>query len=368
MRAVDDSFNVGAPSSVTFTVGPAVCPCSIFPADVPPAVDGNDGQAIEVGVKVRSDQTGTLSGVRLYKATGDTITLTGHVYSSTGILLASTAPTSVAGSGWQVLPLTTPLGLSADTTYVVTYFSPSGDYAYTVGGLSTEVANPPLRALADGAQGADGVYRYGGGFPTNGSGGVELLGRRGVHARSDRRHHRARPIVGHTPAASATAVATSSPVTVTFSEAMDPTSISGATITLSDRQSVPVPATVSYDAATRTATLTPDLGPRLPRPTSPPPCWAAPAGVKDVAGNPLATDAHLDASARSACRPTWARAVPIVVITNSADPFSRYYAEILRAEGLNEFSLVDVGSLDRRVARPPTTRPSSAGCRSRRPR
>ena len=36
--------------------------------------------------------------------------------------------------------------------------------------MATEVANPPLRALADGTEGPNGVYRYGGGFPTNGSG------------------------------------------------------------------------------------------------------------------------------------------------------------------------------------------------------
>ncbi len=343
VRAVDDSFNVGATSSVTFTVGPAVCPCSIFPADVPAAANGNDGQAVEVGVKVRSDQTGTLTGVRLYKASGDTITLTGHVYSSNGILLASTDPTSVAGSGWQVLPLTTPLGLSADTTYVISYFSPSGNYAYTLGGLSTEIANPPISALADGAQGADGVYRYGGGFPSNGSGAsnywVDVAFTPGPIVDTI-----APAVVGHTPAAAATAVATSSPVTVTFSEAMDPTSISATTITLSDRQSIPVPATVSYDAATRTATLAPTsaVGAQADFTAT---VLGGAAGVKDAAGNPLATD--LTWSFRTiGLPPDVGPGGPIVVITNSADPFSRYYAEILRAEGLNEFSLVDVGSLD----------------------
>jgi hypothetical protein len=40
-----------------------------------------------------------------------------------------------------------------------------------------------------------------------------------------------------------------------------------------------------------------------------------------------------------------AGAAPIVVFTNPGDPFSRYYAEILQAEGLNEFDLVDVADL-----------------------
>jgi hypothetical protein len=38
---------------------------------------------------------------------------------------------------------------------------------------------------------------------------------------------------------------------------------------------------------------------------------------------------------------------PILVIADSADPFGRYYAEILRAEGLNEFTVADEHALTR---------------------
>ena len=36
---------------------------------------------------------------------------------------------------------------------------------------------------------------------------------------------------------------------------------------------------------------------------------------------------------------------PVLVVTSGADPFGEYYAEILRAEGLNEFSTADIGSV-----------------------
>ena len=36
---------------------------------------------------------------------------------------------------------------------------------------------------------------------------------------------------------------------------------------------------------------------------------------------------------------------PILVLTNAANPFSQYYAEILLAEGLNEFELKDISSV-----------------------
>ena len=37
---------------------------------------------------------------------------------------------------------------------------------------------------------------------------------------------------------------------------------------------------------------------------------------------------------------------PILVVTNPSDPFGTYYAEILRAEGLNEFTVADLSALN----------------------
>src|SRR4051812_8588676 len=42
---------------------------------------------------------------------------------------------------------------------------------------------------------------------------------------------------------------------------------------------------------------------------------------------------------------------PIVVIADSADPFGRYNAELLRAEGLNEFTVADRHALTRSALR-----------------
>ena len=35
---------------------------------------------------------------------------------------------------------------------------------------------------------------------------------------------------------------------------------------------------------------------------------------------------------------------PIAVVTSATNPYSKYLAEILRTEGLNEFATIDVGS------------------------
>jgi hypothetical protein len=59
------------------------------------------------------------------------------------------------------------------------------------------------------------------------------------------------------PTAGATGVLRNAAVTATFSRAMDATTISGATVTLTAPGNVPVPATVSFNAGTNVVTLTP---------------------------------------------------------------------------------------------------------------
>ena len=92
------------------------------------------------------------------------------------------------------------------------------------------------------------------------------------------------------PLSGATSVAPNASVTVTFSELMTATTITAGTFELRDPSGNQVAATVSYDAATQTATLDP-VSPlddssgfytALVR--------SGPTGVKDLAGNPLATD------------------------------------------------------------------------------
>ena len=93
-----------------------------------------------------------------------------------------------------------------------------------------------------------------------------------------------------TPASGATGVATSVAPTATFSEAIDPTTISGTTFSLvKTGTTTALAATVTYDAPTKTATLTPSAA--LTASTG----YTATVkggtgGVKDVAGNLLAAN------------------------------------------------------------------------------
>ena len=95
-------------------------------------------------------------------------------------------------------------------------------------------------------------------------------------------------VTGVAPAADATGVAVSENVTATFSEAMDANTLTGATFTLTRQDAASaVDAAVSYDAATRKATLNPqsDLDADAAYTAT---VRGGTSGARDAAGNPLA--------------------------------------------------------------------------------
>ena len=169
--AIDDSGNIETPSAgVTVTVNPPSCPCSIWSNTTTPAVASqNDSNPVELGVRFRSDLSGSITAIRFYKGPANTGTHTGHLWTNTGTLLASVTFAGETASGWQQATLSTPVAIAANTTYVVSYYAPAGGWAVNLSYFATSSFNsPPLHALADGLDGPNGVYRYGAsGFPTN---------------------------------------------------------------------------------------------------------------------------------------------------------------------------------------------------------
>ena len=71
-------------------------------------------------------------------------------------------------------------------------------------------------------------------------------------------------------------------------------------------------------------------------------------GVADVAGNPLAADYSwvFSTGAPPPPPPDEGPGGPILVVGSTGNPFSRYYAEILRAEGLNAFEVKDLTAVN----------------------
>ncbi|HCL83519.1 MAG TPA: hypothetical protein DIC22_06055, partial [Chitinophagaceae bacterium] len=151
---------------------------TIFTIQTPKGTTGTDAP-VELGVKFRSAVPGYITGIRFYKTAGYTGIHTGELFlptsTTTGTLLNSADFTGETASGWQTVTFSAPVPILANTTYVAAYYNATGIYvsdnSATAGGtsLATAITNNNLTALADGTDGANGVYTYSGGksaFPS----------------------------------------------------------------------------------------------------------------------------------------------------------------------------------------------------------
>ena len=96
---------------------------------VPAVPSQNDPNAVEVGTKFSADVDGQITGFKFYKGTPNTGLHTGHLWTSAGGLLATANFTNETASGWQEVTLVTPVPVTANTTYIVSYHAPNGFYA-----------------------------------------------------------------------------------------------------------------------------------------------------------------------------------------------------------------------------------------------
>ena len=144
------------------------CPCTIWTSSTTPAGADPDSSAVEVGVKFRTDLLGVITGFRFYKFANNTGTHVGHLWTSTGALLATATFTARPRPRWQQVNLASPIAINLNTTYVASYFAPVGRYAVNSARIATAgVDRAPPHALQNGVDGGDGVYGYGpsGTFP-----------------------------------------------------------------------------------------------------------------------------------------------------------------------------------------------------------
>ena len=275
----------------SFTTSGPSCPCSIWDSSVSPAtVASPDPNSVELGVRFRSDLAGYATGVRFYKGPGNVGTHIGDLWTNSGTLLARVTFTNETASGWQTASFDQPVPIQANTTYVVSYLAPSGNYALDQSYFALLGAdNPPLHALADGVGGANGVYGYSAtpAFPTNTSQSsnywVDV-----VFSASVAPDTTPPTVTSTSPAAGSSSAPVNSAAQATFSEGIDPATVTGSTFTLRNAQSQTVPASVSYDASSRTATLTPSSALAYGA-TYTATVTGGASGVKDLAGNALAT-------------------------------------------------------------------------------
>ena len=136
---------------------------------IPGTVDSGDGTAVNVGVRFQANEAGTISGIRFYKASTNTGTHVGTLYTDTGTQLAQATFSGETSSGWQQVNFT-PVSINANTTYVAAYHTTMGHYSDNNSYFTSAYVNSPLTAMADNPSGdRNAVYTYSSSvvFPTS---------------------------------------------------------------------------------------------------------------------------------------------------------------------------------------------------------
>jgi hypothetical protein len=214
---------------------------------VPGTPNWNDPHPNSIGVKFFADVSGTVTGLRFYKGSMNTGPHSGVLWTATGSVLASANYTNESASGWQDVTLSSPVWITAGTTYVASFTTTVGFYSADLNAFSAQYDNKPLHVPTSG-----GVYNYGGGFPTNSTTAnlwvdVDFVPGGRVPPPTP-------PTVASTsPATSATNIAVRPSLTATFSKSVAASSIS---FTMTDGATA-IAGSVAYDDATKTTTFVP---------------------------------------------------------------------------------------------------------------
>jgi len=222
------------------------------PTDIPSSLNQNDLLgASEQGVKFRTTVNGSITGIRYYKSATNTGTHIGHLWATTNTTtpLATVTFTGESDSGWQQMLFSSPIGVIAGTTYIASYFSSLGNYSETPNFfIAGAVVNGPLRALANGEDGPNAVFKTPATsspatYPTSTYFGdnywVDV-----VFVPFDV----APPIISSvSPVNGALNVNTNSAITAVFSEALDATTVNSSTFELRNASNTLIPAVITYN-------------------------------------------------------------------------------------------------------------------------
>jgi methionine-rich copper-binding protein CopC len=245
------------PVNWSFTTAPAIPgTVNLFGTQIPGNTGVADPTPVEVGVKFESTVSGQVLGIRFYKNASNTGVHTGTLWSSTGQVLATGTFTNESASGWETLTFSSPVTIAANTIYVASYHTTTGYYAddyyyFTDGGA----ASGPLIAPQSGVDGGNGVFALGNGgiFPTQ-----DYLDSNYWVDVNFIPGGTTSPVVSSvSPSAGATGVLTTTAISVTFNEALNPSTLTSGTVQLLDSGSNPVAAVLAYTPGSTTLTLTP---------------------------------------------------------------------------------------------------------------
>lgn len=141
---------------------------SLFGNQAPSGAAFSERNSLELGMKFVASISGSVTGIRFFKPAGETGVHTGSLWTTGGVLLGTVTFTNESLSGWQTATFSSPIQLTAGTTYVASYHT-NGTYFASGGYFNTTQTNGVLSAPASSISGGNGLYAYNSNvvFPTS---------------------------------------------------------------------------------------------------------------------------------------------------------------------------------------------------------
>ncbi|MCW2283343.1 hypothetical protein M2323_001243 [Rhodoblastus acidophilus] len=298
--SITDAKGGTGSAGVSLTVTNPAGTESLFSANATPAtVTVNDTSPVELGVRFTAAANGLISGIRFYKGPSNTGTHFADLWSSTGALLATATFTNETASGWQQVNFSTPVAITAGTTYTAAYHS-SGYYSANENYFAANLVSGDLTAPASN----NGVYAYSStrAFPTStyqaSNYWVDV-----VYSKSSG----AQPPVATNDSGFTTLVNTALPIAASALLAND-TDPNGLPLSIAS-VSAPVNGTVAYNSSTQTVTFTPTAN------------FTGAAGftytIKDSAGGTASANVSLNVNPATATQSLFSSSATPAIITEN---------------------------------------------------
>jgi hypothetical protein len=353
-----DGHSLAADYSWSFTAStiPLLCPCSLQNNQQPAGSTTYRevyANGLELGMKIVPNTNGYITALRFYKplVSSDSSHI-GHIWNAQGNLLATVNATNESDYGWQEATLVTPLRVTKDQLYILSFGLSTGDYQATFGKMATPLASPGFTAYpsndprnaAAGSGTTNSVYTTtAGNYPSSPSNNNVYYYIDAVFS-TQLQDSLPLGVVSAEPADDSYAVTRSTPIRLTFDQAIDPATVTAGNVQLRDETNQLVARSVGFDHARRAITITPAS---LLRPSTYYSVTVT-SGVTDTRGVALASDYSWSFTTGAAASPidsNQGAGGPVLIVTAPGDPYGKYYAEILRTEGIPYFDVKDTSQL-----------------------
>ena len=227
------------------------------------------------------DTNGFITGLRFYKSALNTGIHSANLWTSTGQLLATATFTNETASGWQQVTFSSAGGNHCRHDLCRLVLCAERTFAVNRNAFKTAFTSGHLSVPANG-----GVFQYASATAIpNQSYQASNYWVDVLLATTPPADTTPPTVTSTNPANGATNIAIGASATVTFSEAVDPATISNSTVMILDGNSM-VTATVVYNSSTNSVTVTPTTALAYSK-TYTISVVGGFQGVKDLAGNPL---------------------------------------------------------------------------------